>query len=335
MKKIIFHTGLPKTGTSSIQHFLLANRKKLREIGILFPANPEFLGKRNGQPPHADMFLHFFKTNARLEPSGIDWANIFDEFRADANLHTMIVSFETQSVSTKRLDVEAYRRAISESQAEFITYIREPLSWLNSLYIETLTSLYPFSGDLIEFPAINTYLSNGFRGMLKPFEALGRSKVQSYEDLRKSDSLLSDFLENIGAGSLSPLINKEDRQNTKALRREQALLLRSLKRLNVNPEKFILCRDTMILRNEKQGNPRSNGWVITRDIATMILRQWEKDQPELQDRYGLSYSSSHSIEDLPAGDRFGVPAANRLRQELSSECDEELLEAALERIVQG
>ena len=335
MKKIIFHTGLPKTGTSSIQHFLLANRHKLREIGVLFPANPEFLGKGNGQPPHADMFLHFFKTNAHLEPSGIDWTNIFDDFRADAKLHTLIISFETQSVSTKRLDVEAYQKAIADSQAEFITYIREPLSWLNSLYIETLTSLYPFSGDLIEFPAINTYLSNGFRGMLKPFEALGHSKVRNYEDLRKSDNLLSDFLENIGAASLSPLIKKEDRQNIKALRREQALLLRSFKRLNAKPEKFISCRDAMILRNEKQGNPKSNGWVITRDIATMILRQWEKDQPELEDRYGISYDSKRSVEDLPVGDRFGIPAADRLRQELSSQCDKELLEAALERIVQG
>jgi hypothetical protein len=289
MKKIIFHTGLPKTGTSSIQHFLLANRHKLRETGILFPANPDFLGTQtlgrgNGQPPHADMFLHFFQTNAHLEPSGIDWTNIFDEFREDPKLHTMVVSFETQSVSASRLNSEAYRKAIADSEAEFITYIREPLSWLNSLYIETLTSLYPFSGDLVDFPAINTYLKNGFRGMLRPFETLGQAKVRSYEDLRKSDNLVADFLENIGAGSLSPLIDKTDRKNAKALRREQALLLRALKRINVNRREFISFRDAMILGNEERGSPRKNGWVITRDVARMILRQWERDQPELRVR---------------------------------------------------
>ncbi len=35
--EVIFHIGYPKTGTSSIQMFLFANRNKLKELGIVYP----------------------------------------------------------------------------------------------------------------------------------------------------------------------------------------------------------------------------------------------------------------------------------------------------------
>lgn len=334
MKKIIFHTGLPKTGTSSIQHFLMSHRGQLCRAGILFPSGPEdgrntSGGNGLGQPPHADMFLHFYENNAVLAPSGIDWVSVFDEFRAEPDLTTMIVSFETQSVSARRLKVDAYRAAIKDSEAEFLTYIRNPLAWLNSLYIETTSSLYPFSGPPEALPAIKSYIAEGFSGMLAPFETLGTLHLRNYDAARANGRLLEDFLDAIGVSEVIPIPTEGLHQNTKAFRRGQLLVLRGLKKAQASQDEFLLCRNAMLDKNSKRGYPKSNDWIIPRQIAVQIHARWQEDRAIMAKRNGLLFPDAPLPEDLPNGMHLGAAAAEGLRAELDGVCSASLVNQAI------
>ena len=40
-KRVVFHVGLPKTGTTTIQHYLRSQDEKLQSFGILYPGSRE------------------------------------------------------------------------------------------------------------------------------------------------------------------------------------------------------------------------------------------------------------------------------------------------------
>lgn len=61
MKKTIFlHVGHPKTGSSSLQQFLAANRSVLEKYGYSYPACP------SGRPNHHFLFLEAYSSNLKV-----------------------------------------------------------------------------------------------------------------------------------------------------------------------------------------------------------------------------------------------------------------------------
>ncbi|MDY0306872.1 MAG: hypothetical protein RBR18_10585, partial [Desulfovibrionaceae bacterium] len=48
MRRLILHIGLPKTGTTALQHFFTENRKLFGEQGILVPKTPQNVHRAYG-----------------------------------------------------------------------------------------------------------------------------------------------------------------------------------------------------------------------------------------------------------------------------------------------
>jgi len=78
-KTVIFHIGLPKTGSTSIQHALVALADDLRARGIHVPYDralyrSEF-PNRKAPPgaPQTDGLEYFFDVRKRRADSGVDW----------------------------------------------------------------------------------------------------------------------------------------------------------------------------------------------------------------------------------------------------------------------
>ena len=288
-KKIIFHIGLPKTGTTSIQKFMATHYKTLAGEGIFFPYSPAhndpaYVGEGRGQGPHADMVSCFFDGLIfKGKPSGIDWSTVFDEFHGEKRYHTMAVSHEIQSMRGDRIRRDAYTTAIGDSQATFLVYLREPASWLNSLYIQRLTGTGKFFGPPERYNNIRQYVREGFTGMLAPFDSLGHLDVRNYDALRASDTLLANFLDTIGAVSLKEVSQQAERRNVTTFSPEQLLVLRALKTISGvgADENFILIRTAFVRANRRMnraGEKIARAQMLNADLVEPIREQWDRDR---------------------------------------------------------
>lgn len=321
MKRIFFHIGLPKTGTTSIQRQMRIHHDALRELGILYPLGPNTdaiaeHSSRDGQGPHADMATRFFDIKANLLASGINWETIFDEFRNDTTLHSLVISHETQSVASNKLKRDAYLSAINGSEASFLVYLREPVSWLNSLYIQNMTSVHPFSGKPENFPNLKRYLESGFEGILSPFDELGELVIKSYENARAEDNLLEGFFHYIGAKDSPRLFENSTRANAKSMSRDQIRFLNGVKQSNPEPEILRIIQNTLIDQNEKTANISRNATVINRDLAQKIRNRWDRDRLVLERKFGYVCDDPKPIDDSAGFEALTQESAEELRKQI-------------------
>ncbi|MCB1342346.1 MAG: hypothetical protein KDK24_15020 [Pseudooceanicola sp.] len=317
MKRTLFHIGLPKTGTSSIQNFVLHHAGRLREQGILFPFDPErqgpaYFGKGLGQAPQADMMAHFFGLKGKTKPSGIDWQRVFDDFRADPALTTMIVSHEGQSVNGHRLRADAYRAALGCSGGSFLAFLREPAAWLNSLRVQAMTSWRGVGRDPARFDPLERYLEQGFAGMLAPFAALAPVTLRDYDRIAAEDRLIPSFLEVIGADLLEPEAAAMKRVNAKSFDTAQVLFLHALKADGCETADFVSVKAAIIAENRK--NPPARGRNVLPLAAGQAVRaRWEQDRDLLHKQYGITFADPGPLTGWPERVRLARGDADRLR----------------------
>lgn len=163
MKKIFIHVGPAKSGSSAIQNFCNSNPAVLGQLGVMYPSHT-------------------------LMESGVSAGNmesIFDTSRkgkpklSQAKILKLLSDFEKSNFSTLLLSSENFFGPMPElariiPEAQFIFYLRNPLSLVESLYnqdVKTLRKTEPFE--------IKTRRPNfGTIGHLMDFVKLyGREKV--------------------------------------------------------------------------------------------------------------------------------------------------------------
>jgi hypothetical protein len=120
MKKLVLHIGMEKTGSTSIQTCLDLNQKKLAALGILYPQ----LGKVSAH--------HYELAHLKQDP-GL-YAR---ELAAEADdYETIIVSSEHFSRASTETRVREYQELFRDYDVTVVCYLRDPLSWLVSLFGE-------------------------------------------------------------------------------------------------------------------------------------------------------------------------------------------------------
>jgi len=138
MKHLYIHCGLHKTGTTALQHALSTNSGVLLKQGFLYPK----IGTYAHSAGQHNLAFQLNRDRRFTHTDG-DWAKLFAQIQT-FNGNTLISSegFETGLISTKRLQPVLDQAAKLELQVTFIIYLRNPVSYLESLYLELLKHGY-------------------------------------------------------------------------------------------------------------------------------------------------------------------------------------------------
>ncbi len=114
MKTITIHIGNPKTGTSSIQKTLMANKKILEKQGILYPLLNQGLGRRRGWSLHNHRKLIFLAETDREKWGRAIQAKISKEeaervvAHEKKNLHALIKEIDRSSANKVVISAEGF-----------------------------------------------------------------------------------------------------------------------------------------------------------------------------------------------------------------------------------
>ena len=193
MPGIVLHIGLRKTGTTSIQKFLHANRELLLEKGILYP--------KAGLPVKESLYAHH---DLAAELTGIrpptvlgSWDQLtreLDEFKGKL----AFISSELFSVAIPEKIAELHKR-FPGHQLYILLYLRDPEKFIISLYKAQIKGHNEFryfrhfirrKPDLIDYDPL----------LAKWMDVFGKDNlvVKNYDTLSSHDHLLSNLVDSLG-----------------------------------------------------------------------------------------------------------------------------------------
>jgi len=120
LKELILHIGMEKTGSTSIQSCLESNKELLQQHGILYPD----VGKVSAH--------HYEIAHLKQDP-----AVVSDALESESeNYDKVILSSEHFSRASSDTQIGEYREVLRNFDTTVICYLRDPLSWLVSLFGE-------------------------------------------------------------------------------------------------------------------------------------------------------------------------------------------------------
>jgi hypothetical protein len=166
-KKVCFHVGFPKTGTTTIQQYLRNQDDKLRSLGFLYPGRREH-DVMDAWVNHPWMFNSMVgEAKAPSEGLGVAAcrevvARVFEEFR-QSDLENLIWSHEVMATNAREWDVNYLERLLDGVDVRIVFFARFVDDWVESrfkqdiwartgrraeeLYVRPLRQAAPLSGE--------------------------------------------------------------------------------------------------------------------------------------------------------------------------------------------
>lgn len=293
MRRAIFHIGTPKTGTTTIQNALAANRESLAGLGVLYPLS----GLRVGS--HGNLAYQFDPVNFAPEYGG--WDELEKEV-LEVDPHTVIVSSE--SILTFSRSGALFGRIdqfckVTRSRPEIVVYVRPQYEYLDSLYAQNATTGY-------EKRKFESYVSRSALGKGFDYNVLLGQWEQRFDDLRvrvfsstAGAELLATFLEGAGIPQGALPIPTPMRENARATVRAVEYGRKSGELLTglVTPSegREIVRLLAKLCRDDFPSDPKFSG--MTPELATLVEGQF-------RDR-NLAFLARHSR----AGNELSFPPA--------------------------
>ena len=209
VERIIIHVGIPKTGSSSLQQTLEANRFQLLEQGVLYPLCGAFreVGiRRERTPGHARFFNRILDGDPSVLP------NLCGEIEeCGRKIHTVILSSEnilSQRFWRNGKGFEQIIKSLDFANIEIVGVFREHGTWIKSAFMEMHAN--PMNGFHSPIEAFEEFLEK--QGLLD-YEAcidkLGTPtcvksvQVGSVEKIKAEEGLVSWFCNAVGLDSAS------------------------------------------------------------------------------------------------------------------------------------
>jgi hypothetical protein len=198
--RTIVHVGPPKTGSSALQHWLLGNRRLLRDYGVFYPEHP--LGASGISSGHVDTLYDRIGAGD-FTFSSIKYAELIGSMAA-SGCHTLLLSSEFFFQVIDELHNEL-------ADAEFVYYLRSPQEVMESIYNQhvkrhSYTEVFHASEIALfsQLESLSAYLENfGSK----------RLNIRAYgENFFHGGNIGSDFLSLLGQNILCA--GMPDRINT-------------------------------------------------------------------------------------------------------------------------
>jgi len=188
LRRIIFHIGRHKSGTSSLQHFFASHRDVLDGQGFLYP----FAGiRKNGRAHHE--LSHMCHTGQRAGSTVDDIiAAVKDELKD--HHHTLLFSSEEfQNLASTRW-IKHIIRQFGKVDVEIICYVREFADYMMSAYRQAVQ-------NQPKFQTFSTFCEHRYpaRGFIRRWRKTGALKLGWFHpNLLKDNDIIADFLDKTG-----------------------------------------------------------------------------------------------------------------------------------------
>lgn len=199
VKTVFFHIGFAKTGTTSIQRFLTANRASLAGMGILYPR-----AGTCGMDPH-----HQLACSLPIADAGRDVgltgpeAGFLDELIKEMEAfpgHACVISSEVLSAYSPYGGPDVLRRILCAYDCKVIAYLRRQDLWLNSWAVEISKN-----GHTLDIGPDSTHpaccLADYYESLQCWVTAFGRDAVlvRPFEKIQfRNGDLIGDFMHLLG-----------------------------------------------------------------------------------------------------------------------------------------
>lgn len=206
-KTLVLHIGMPKTGTTSIQETFGAQRKKLRRVGICYPAQKPYNHSNTFAPIFQGTRLSsiYFKqlrinTEQKAEQKVKELKQYWQKQFQKSNESTFILSAETLYRS-KREEIAALKAFVEPyfSQFKIIVYVRPPVAALRSLWGQHVKTL---SRNLTQQQLLQAVMQGYNYAFVDDWAAaFGKENIVVRPFVKKAfynGNLLDDFLISIG-----------------------------------------------------------------------------------------------------------------------------------------
>ncbi|MRX51874.1 hypothetical protein GI374_15890 [Paracoccus sp. S-4012] len=279
----VFHLGLPKTGSSSIQAFLRGRTSELLRHGIRFPAPGPRVSRAviEERIPHDDLLQTFYKLPRPSSPHLIDYDRAIAQSLRDPPGSTLLLSHEVQSLYGEDARRERFSQLSETHDIRFICYLRCPSRWLASYYEQAVSQPNGFHAPPERHFAVRAYLERGFRGLMAPFRELGELELHDFESVVAGEGIVPHLLHRVGAGALVRAARAASWVNTHAYAPEQLSIMRQLKAGGIEPGLFVRVRQLFDLFNATSRRKRGPIVLFPADLRAAIEAQWQQDREAL------------------------------------------------------
>jgi hypothetical protein len=199
MTTIYLHIGLPKTGTSSIQSFLLDNRDNLLHKGFLYPlaGRPNASSFPQIRVGHHKLAHELTQEETGILPSSV-WADVQQEIKTLGS-ENVIISAEYFTLILESEKISNLKNYLSEYETKIVIYLRRQDDYLTSLYCEKV-KMGLESCTLQEFIKQNKPYGNYYNLLQMWCQYFGQENliIRVYEKSQFKNGLINDFLNSIG-----------------------------------------------------------------------------------------------------------------------------------------
>lgn len=220
MTRVYLHIGMPKTGTTSLQHFLLNNQEKLLEKGYLYPKSGRISTANNiticTNYHHglAKALLKIYDSKAPFANSNSgawegSWKDLKREIKTNKAANVIISSeaFTGRQEFYNPDLIDLTKIMLEEYDTKIIIYVRRQDEFIRSFYCEHIKSAALDKKKLRDFILEWTNRVNYYK-LLEPWKksfGLQNVIVRPFEKEQiKNSSLFEDFLENIHLNHINP-----------------------------------------------------------------------------------------------------------------------------------
>lgn len=197
--KLTLHVGLPKTATTFLQHTLSAEKARLAEAGVIFPADSVV---HHDLPKLVELVAAGRSKYQR--PLNQLLAGFADEVTASGCDHVLISSeylIETPSAAVALLDRALRQHFPALSEVRVLCYVREPIAFSTSFCQQVVKSAHQRLQQFFDRP-----WPLDLRECLSRYGTqFGREAVEVrkfHPDSLKNGDILDDVLDALGVGGL-------------------------------------------------------------------------------------------------------------------------------------
>ncbi len=138
------HMGPPKTGSSTISHFIEGNIEELERRGYFVPRMPSLKGRpQNGHGIFANVALNELEVDGQLKPNATLWTEL-EEVAATGEKHIVLTNEAFAFSLRDPAKVDAILTFFERHgyPVTVVAYLRDQPSSLNSSYVQTQKRLY-------------------------------------------------------------------------------------------------------------------------------------------------------------------------------------------------